>query len=48
MNWEHILTAQLTRYLQTNLYFQLLYDKEIDKGVRIKQTLGMGVAVNVL
>lgn len=48
VNWEHILTAQVAKYLQTSLYFQLLYDKGIDKRARIKQTLGLGLAVKVL
>jgi hypothetical protein len=46
-NWEHILSASITKYLQTSLYFQLLYDKEIDKGVRVKETLGMGLAYKI-
>ncbi len=48
VNWEHILTAQITKFVQTSLYVQLLYDKQLDTGVRFKQTLGMGVAVNIL
>jgi Protein of unknown function (DUF3078) len=48
VNWEHILTAQITKYVQTSLYVQLLFDKQLDSGVRFKQTMGMGVAVNVL
>ncbi len=48
INWEHIVTAQVTKYIQTSLYVQLLYDKQIDTGARIKQTLGMGVSVNIL
>ncbi|HSG99247.1 MAG TPA: DUF3078 domain-containing protein, partial [candidate division Zixibacteria bacterium] len=48
VNWEHIVTAQIAKYLQTVLYFQLLYDKEIDKGVRVKQTLGLGLTLKVL
>ncbi len=48
VNWEHILTAKVTKFIQTSLYVQLLYDKQTDKGARIKQTLGMGVSVNIL
>lgn len=44
MNWEHLIGASITKYLQTTLYFQLLYDKEIDKDVRIKETLGLGLS----
>lgn len=48
VNWEHILTAQLAKFLQMNMYLQFLYDKELDKGVRIKETLGLGFSVKVL
>jgi hypothetical protein len=45
MNWEHLLSASITKYLQTTLYFQMLYDKEIDAKVRIKETLGLGLSL---
>lgn len=48
LNWEHILSATVAKYVQVNLYFQLLYDKQIDKGIRIKETLGMGLTYNLL
>lgn len=44
LNWEHLVGASITKYLQTTLYFQLLYDKEIDSEVRIKETLGLGLS----
>ncbi|MFC1683016.1 DUF3078 domain-containing protein [Candidatus Zixiibacteriota bacterium] len=43
VNWENIFTAGITKYLMVNLYTQLLYDKEIDKGGRFKQTLSLGL-----
>jgi len=43
VNWENIFTANITKYLMVNLYTQLLYDKEIDKGGRFKQTLSLGL-----
>ncbi len=43
-NWEHFLTASITKVVQTVLYVQVLYDKEIDDGARFKQTLGLGLA----
>ncbi len=43
LNWEHIFTANITKYLMVNLYIQLLYDKEIDLGGRFKQTLALGL-----
>ncbi len=42
VNWENILTVGITKYLMVNLYNQLLYDKEVDKGGRFKQTLSLG------
>jgi len=42
VNWENIFTIGITRYLMVNLYTQLLYDKEVDKGGRFKQTLSLG------
>ena len=41
INWENIFTVSITKYLIVNLYTQLLYDKEIDKAGRFKQTLGL-------
>ncbi len=43
-NWEHVIAASFTNFLQATLYFQFLYDKQIDKGVRIKETLGLGLS----
>jgi hypothetical protein len=42
INWENILTIGVTKYLMVNLYNQLLYDKEVNKGGRFKQTLSLG------
>jgi len=42
-NWENLLTASITKYVQVTLYTQLVYDKEIDKGGRFKETLAMGL-----
>jgi hypothetical protein len=44
LNWEHAVTASLSKVLQTSLYLQLLYDKEITDEVRVKQTLGAGLS----
>jgi hypothetical protein len=43
VNWENILTANITKYLMVNLYVQLLYDKEVDLAGRFKQTLSLGL-----
>jgi hypothetical protein len=43
VNWENIMTANITKYLMVNLYVQLLYDKEVDLAGRFKQTLSLGL-----
>lgn len=43
INWENILVAQITSLVMVNLYVQFLYDKEIDTGVRFKETLSLGL-----
>ncbi|MBD3169489.1 MAG: DUF3078 domain-containing protein [candidate division Zixibacteria bacterium] len=43
VNWENWIVASITKYIQVTLYTQLLYDKEVDKGGRFKETLSMGV-----
>jgi hypothetical protein len=44
INWETVFTASITKYLMVNLYTQLLYDKEIARAGRFKQTLGLGLS----
>ena len=48
VNWENTLTANITNYLMVNLYLQLLYDKEIDSDVRMKETLSLGFTFQLL
>lgn len=43
VNWENIFTASISKYLTVNLYFQFLYDKEIDLKGRFKETLALGL-----
>ncbi len=47
IDWEHIFTANITEHLMVNLYFQLLYDKEIDLKGRHKETLSVGFTYNL-
>jgi hypothetical protein len=47
-NWENIFTASITKYLMVNLYTQILYDKEVDKGGRFKQTLSLGLTYKLI
>ena len=48
VSWENIFSASITKYLMVNLYVQLLYDKEVDLGMRFKQTLSMGLTYRVI
>ncbi|HMA77291.1 MAG TPA: DUF3078 domain-containing protein [Candidatus Krumholzibacteriaceae bacterium] len=48
VKWETILTAGITKYLMVNLYFQLLYDKQIDLGGRFKQSLSLGLTYKLI
>lgn len=43
IRWDNTITANITKYVMVNLYAQFLYDKEIDLGGRLKQTLSMGL-----
>ncbi len=43
IEWENIFTASITKYLMVNLYIQALYDKEVEKKVRHKETLALGL-----
>jgi hypothetical protein len=42
--WETTLSASISKYIQTTLFFELLYDKEISADTRWRQTLGLGVS----
>jgi hypothetical protein len=48
VNWENTFTASVTNYLMVSLYVQLLYDKELALGGRLKQSLGMGVTYKLM
>ncbi len=42
VNWENIISAQVSKVITVNLYTQLLYDKEISKRGRFKETVAIG------
>ena len=42
VNWENIISAQVSKIITVNLYTQLLYDKEISKKGRFKETIAVG------
>jgi len=48
VNFENTVTASVSKYIQVQLYTQLLYDKEIDLGGRFKETLSLGLTYKLL
>ena len=48
VNWENTFSAGITNYIVVNLYVQVLYDKEIDADVRLKETLSLGFTFKLL
>jgi len=48
VNWENDFSAQVAKFLAVSLYVQWLYDKEIDKGGRLKQTLALNFTWKLL
>ncbi len=43
VNWENNVSVSVARYVTVSLYIQLLYDKEIAKKGRFKETLSLGL-----
>jgi hypothetical protein len=43
INWENGISAAVAKYVTVSLYVQLLYDKEISKKGRLKETLSLGL-----
>lgn len=47
-NWENIFSAQVTKIITVNLYTQLLYDKEVSKKGRFKETIAVGFVFRLI
>jgi hypothetical protein len=43
VGWDNTIAASITKYVMVNLTAQLLYDKEIDAKLRLKETLALGL-----
>ncbi len=43
LNWENAVSVSVAKYVTVSLYTQLLYDKEISKKGRFKETLSLGL-----
>ena len=42
MDWTHIFTAGITRLINLNLFFQLIYDERVIDELQFRETLGLG------
>lgn len=43
VNWENTISVSISKYIAVSLFAQLLYDKEISKKGRFKETLSLGL-----
>lgn len=48
INWENIVSAQITKIIAVNLYTQFLYDKQVTKKGRFKETVAIGFVFKML
>ncbi|MGH8016228.1 MAG: DUF3078 domain-containing protein [Candidatus Zixiibacteriota bacterium] len=48
VNFENSFNAAVTKIIAVNLYLQLLYDKEISKKGRIKETVALGLTFRMI
>lgn len=48
INWENQIVASISKYVQVSFYTQLLYDKQISKKGRFKETLSLGLTYKLL
>ena len=48
VNWENQFYAGISKIITVNLYIQLLYDKQVSKKGRFKETLGLGFIFKLL
>jgi len=48
VNWENIVTASITKIVTVNFYTQFLYDKEVSRKGRLKETVGIGFILEMI
>ena len=48
INFENIFSASITGHIEVNLYLQFLFDRQIARGARFKQTLSLGMTYKLL
>ncbi len=47
-NFENTITASVSKVITVSLYAQILYDQEVDKAARLKETLALGFVYRML
>lgn len=48
VNWENIFAASISKIITVHFYAQLLYDKQVSKKGRFKETLGIGFVLKLI
>lgn len=48
INWENTITASISKYIKVSFYTQLLYDKQISRKGRLKETLAFGLTYKLM
>ncbi len=48
VNWENIFVAQVSKIIAVSFYTQFLYDRQVTKKGRIKETLGLGITLKMM
>ncbi len=48
INWENIVNASITKIISVNFYTQVLYDKQVSRKTRFKETLGIGFVFKLI
>ena len=48
VNWENTIIASISKFVQVSFYTQVLYDKQISKKGRFKETLSLGLTYKLL
>jgi hypothetical protein len=48
VNWENIISGSLSKIVTVQLYTQFLYDKQVSRKGRLKETLGIGLTFKML
>lgn len=48
INWENIISASITKIITVNFYTQFLYDKEVSRKGRFKETVAIGFVFKMI